>query len=72
MPGSKKTEIVNKLDEEIKKLLEAIKEDKYGLANGSGSEEKEPGNNVKSDEKTELKENNTNKTKNDDEPKLLN
>lgn len=72
MPGSKKTEIVNKLDEEIKKLLEAIKEDKYGLANGSGSEEKEPENNVKSDEKTELKENNTNKTKNDDEPKLLN
>ncbi len=35
MSGAKKTATINKLDEEIKKLLEAIKEDKYGLTNKS-------------------------------------
>ena len=37
MSGAKKTATINKLDEEIKKLLEAIKEDKYGLTNKSGA-----------------------------------
>ena len=36
MSGAKKTATINKLDEEIKKLLEAIKEDKYGLTSKSG------------------------------------
>ncbi len=35
MSGAK-TATINKLDEEIKKASEAIKEDKYGLTNKSG------------------------------------
>lgn len=70
--GSKKTETINKLDEEIKKLLEAINEDKYGIANGSESGKKETEANTKSGEKTGSKEGNIDKAKNDDEPKLLN
>lgn len=71
MSGSKKTATINKLDEEIKKLLEAIKEDKYGLANESGDSAAEAqasadasGSNAGS---TSSSSNGSN-----DEPKLLN
>ena len=71
MSGAKKTATINKLDEEIKKLLEAIKEDKYGLTNKSGA------SGASAQSTTEASSSNTSSANSSgdnssDEPKLLN
>lgn len=71
MSGSKKTETINKLDEDIKKLLEAIKEDKYGLTNDADSASTSPQSDAAAGSSGSSSSgaggNNSN-----DEPKLLN
>ena len=71
MSGAKKTATINKLDEEIKKLLEAIKEDKYGLTSKSGDSGTETQSTAKASSSGASNANSSGDNSSD-EPKLLN
>ena len=71
MSGAKKTATINKLDEEIKKLLEAIKEDKYGLTNKSGDSRASAQSTTEASSSNASSANSSGDNSSD-EPKLLN